>query len=466
MSTAQITRREFLKYAGGAAAAAAIPWYLSAPALAGPDDKKPNIVLCMTDDQGWGDVSYNGHPVLKTPELDKMAASGVRFDRFYAAAPVCSPTRGSVLTGRHPNRFKCFSHGYPLPAEEFTIAQAVKLAGYTTGHFGKWHLNGVRGPGKPVLADDPRSPGRRGFDEWLSATNFFDLNPSFGRNGKPEKFTGDGSDIIVDEALKFIDRSRKAGKPFLAVIWYGSPHNPHSALPQDRKPYAGVPNKLAPYYGELAAVDRSMGKLRAELRRMGIADNTIVWFCSDNGGAVGEQSVGGLRGGKSALWEGGIRVPGLLEWPARIKKPFRTSVPCNTSDMFPTVVDLLGVTPPDRARPLDGISLVSLLDGKMSSRPKPMAFWSGKNKGGGGHAALIDNQFKLHLNPSSKEGKGRTGGGRKRKMPPVLLYDLAADPKETTDLSVKDPERVKRMTAVLEGWKKSVRNSIAGNDYK
>jgi arylsulfatase A-like enzyme len=139
--------------------------------LGGQGDRRPNIVLVMADDQGWGDVGYNGHPVLKTPRLDEMAAAGLRFDRFYAAAPVCSPTRGSVMTGRHPNRFGCFQWGHSLRPNEVTLAEILKGAGYATGHFGKWHLGSVR-------AGSPVNPGASGFDRWLSAENFYDNDPS------------------------------------------------------------------------------------------------------------------------------------------------------------------------------------------------------------------------------------------------------------------------------------------------
>jgi len=152
---------------------------------------RPNIVLVMADDQGWGQVGYNSHPLLKTPNLDTMAAAGIRFDRFYAAGPVCSPTRASVLTGRTHNRTGVPTHGKRLCLQEKTLAQALKKAGYTTAHFGKWHLNGVRGNGIPILADDRNHPGHYGFDVWLSVTNYFDMDPLMSRNGKFEYFKGD-----------------------------------------------------------------------------------------------------------------------------------------------------------------------------------------------------------------------------------------------------------------------------------
>lgn len=462
MSSDPLSRRDFVKYSLGATAAAALPFTLGSEADAAPGDK-PNIILCMTDDQGWGDTSYNGHKVLKTPELDAMAAAGIRFDRFYAAAPVCSPTRGSCLTGRHPNRYKCYSHGHKLGKKEVTIAQLAKQAGYTTGHFGKWHLNGIRGPGKPISTEDAYGPGKFGFDTWLSVTNYFELDWTFSRNGENVKIPGDGSDAIVGEALKFIGDAAKKKKPFLAVVWYGSPHVPLKALKKDREPYAGAGSK-ANYFGELAGVDRSMGTLRKGLRNLGIADNTIVWFCSDNGSKEGGTSTGGLRGKKGQLWEGGIRVPGILEWPARVKKPVRTSMPCVTSDFYPTIRELLGVKAEKQPEPLDGISLVPLIDGKMKVRPKPIGFWVHGGRGGG-HTALIDNEFKLHLNPAAGK-RGKKGKKKDASAPKVLLYNLQEDTKETTDLAAKEAARTEKMKATLLAWQQSVKNSMAGKDYK
>ncbi len=301
--------------------------------------KFPNIVLVMADDQGWGQTGYYNHPILKTPNLDVMASAGLRFDRFYAAGPVCSPTRASVLTGRTHDRTGVLSHGFALHRQERTIGAALKKAGFATGHFGKWHLNGVRGPGVPVLDSDPHHPGHFGFEHWLTVTNFFDMNPVMSRMGKFEEFQGDSSEIIVAEALKFMEQSQQKDKPFFTVIWYGSPHSPWVASEQDQ--IKGETQRSANHHGELVAMDRSIGTLRAGLRKLGVADNTLVWFCSDNGGlkGVGHDSVGGLRGNKGSLWEGGIRVPGIIEWPSGIK-PRVTSHPASTMDILPTLVDL------------------------------------------------------------------------------------------------------------------------------
>ncbi|MDA0765368.1 MAG: sulfatase-like hydrolase/transferase [Verrucomicrobia bacterium] len=419
-----------------------------------PDQSsKPNIILCMTDDQGWGDVSYNGLKKIQTPNLDAMAAAGLRFNRFYAAHPSCSPTRASVMTGRNPNRGGTFWPGMTLRKQEITIAQAVKKAGYTTGHFGKWHLSGGKpGMGRALPAEDPLHPGNFGFDEWYTVSNWFDTDWTFSNNGTPEKVPGDGSDAIVAAALKFIGKNAKAEAPFLAVIWFGSPHVPLEPTAADLEAAGG-----SPYYGEMIGVDRSMGTLRDGLRKLGIADNTLLWFNSDNGAWVDEKAApdafgsnGVLRGHKGELWEGGIRVPGIIEWPARIKRPAVTEVAACTSDIYPTIVDLLHIDIPNQVRPLDGISLVPLLDGSMKERPQPIGFWHhGSETLEGGPAAWNDNQYKLH----------------KRGPDEYELYDLLADISEKNDLAATQPEILERMKAELKDWQLSVLGSIRGEDY-
>ena len=438
------------------------------PVLAAEPSPRPNIVLVMADDQGWGDTGYNGHPELKTPNLDALAASGLRMDRFYTAHFNCSPTRASVMTGRHPNRMGTFSPGSPIRAQELTVAKVLQSAGYATGHFGKWHLNGKNGdkntteiPGRAILADDPLSPGRMGFDEWVSADNFFDLDPVLGRNGVPEKFHGDSSDVTTDEALKFIKKQAGAGKPFLAVVWFGSPHVPHKALPADQAAYRALPEKDQNYYGELTAVDRSVGRLRAALRELKVADDTLLWYNSDNGGREGPKSTGYLRGEKGTMWEGGLRVPGIVEWPARIRKPFSSEMPCSTLDIYPTVLAATGAVAQNQIQPLDGTSLLPLFDGKMTERGKAIPFWNHAGKQPG-HAALLDWPYKLHTDAiGGRDKKNRKSGA----VTPVLLYDVSKDPNETADLAAQEPERVAKMTAAIESWKASVEKSLAGADY-
>jgi len=434
------------------------------PCLAAETPKRPNIVLVMADDQGWGDTSYNGHPELKTPHLDAMAASGLRLNRFYTAHFNCSPTRASVMTGRHPNRMGTFGPGAPIRAQELTVARVLQTAGYATGHFGKWHLNGKNGdkntkaiPGRAILADDPLSPGKMGFDTWVSADNFFDLDPVLGRQGVAEKFQGESSDISMDEALKFIRQQAGAGKPFLAVVWFGSPHTPHEALAADKAAYSALSEKEQNYYGEITAIDRNVGKLRAALRELKVADDTLIWYNSDNGGDAGPKSTGHLRGSKGTLWEGGVRVPGIVEWPARIAKPFASEVPCSTVDIYPTVLAATGAVAQKQIEPLDGVNLLPLFDRKTEARAKAIAFGTR----GGKHAALIEWPYKLHTNPTGGRGKRQAGEA----LPPVLLYDVSKDPKETTDLAAQQPERVAKMTAELDAWKTSVERSFSGADY-
>jgi len=405
---------------------------------------KPNIVLVMADDQGWGQVGYRGHPRLKTPNLDAMAANGIRFDRFYAAGPVCSPTRASVLTGRTHVRTGVPTHGHNLCLQEKTLPRALKQAGYGTGHFGKWHLNGVRGAGVPILGTDANHPGHYGFDEWLSASNYYDRDPLLSRNGEFEEFAGDSSVIAIAEALKFMKRQRRAEKPFLAVIWYGSPHNPQKALDEDR---AGYPDGILGHHlGEIVGIDRSVGMLRKGLRDLGIERNTIVWYCSDNGGlTIDPDAVGNLRGHKGSVYEGGIRVPGIIEWPGHIK-PAITDFPASTMDIMPTIVDLLGLPEDSQLAVRDGESIAALFQGGTPQRTHGIPFRFTKN------AALIDGDYKI-VNTNQKNENGWE------------LYDLKADPSETNDVSEKHPDRFAKMVAEAKAVIASIEASAAGEDY-
>ncbi len=450
-------------------------------------EPRPNIILAMADDQGYGDMAYMGHPLLKTPVFDEMARSGLRFDHFYAAAPVCSPTRASVMTGRTPNRMGCFKWGYTLRPQEVTIAEALHTAGYATGHFGKWHLGSLR-------ADSPTSPNNNGFDEFLSSPNFFEIDPWMSHNGKAIKTRGEGSEVIVDAALAFIKRAAAKDEPFLAVVWFGSPHSPHIGTEADLALYPDQPKNKRHFLAEITAMDRAMGKLRQGLRKLGVAENTLLWYCSDNG-AIPQGSTGGLRGKKADIYEGGLRVPAVIEWPARIKQPRTTNVPCSTVDIYPTVLELAGAKV-DKQPPLDGISLVPLIDGKMTAREKPLGFWDyriaglpvrssdlleqlAKEQAAGKvrpaeeanpipkaqlaadysetsfphHAAWLDGDWKLHrIEPAKGPVKWE-------------LYNLATDPTESHDLLAEQGDRAKKMQQELEAWLRSVVRSLNGLDY-
>jgi arylsulfatase A-like enzyme len=481
----QMKRREFLKFASAGVCLGAVGCVSDMSVRA---SRKPNIVLCMADDQGWGDMAYNGHPVLKTPNFDAMAASALRFDRFYAAHPVCSPTRGSVMTGRHPNRFGCFKWGHTLRPQEITIAEALKTAGYVTGHFGKWHLGSVR-------KNSPVNPGASGFDEWFSAPNFFDNDPILSREGTAVQTKGESSMVTVDAALEFIEKHNRGPRPFLAVVWFGSPHGPHQAIEEDRTLYAEQQKNIQHFYGEITGMDRAFGKLRKRLRTLGIDKDTILWYCSDNGGLPKVGSTGG-RATKGKVYEGGLRVPAILEWPARIPKPRVSEMPCNTSDIYPTLLEITGVRMKNQP-PLDGISLVPLMESKMKTRPKPMGFWdhptggirtpslewmtelleaqkAGKESSEisrlrldageitkqypldsfPGHAAWLDWPWKLHR-IHSKKGDVK-----------FELYNLADDSAEQNDLSTQNADRVNSMESQLESWLASVVNSLNGRDYR
>lgn len=408
--------------------------------------EKPNIILIMTDDQGWGQTGYYNHPILETPNLDDMAKNGIRFDRFYASAPVCSPTRASVLTGRSNDRTGVLTHGYALRTQEKTIAQALKKAGYSTGHFGKWHLNGLRGPGVPILKDDNHNPGKFGFDFWFSTTNFFDVNPLMSDNGKFIDFKGSSSKVIFNEALKFIDKNNADNTPFFAVIWDGSPHYPWTANEDDKSVFKDLDNESQNHYGELVAFDRNLGKFRKLIREKGLSENTIIWFCSDNGGLKGiyPSTVGGLRGNKGSVWEGGIRVPAIIEWPSMIKHKV-TDFPASTMDIFPTIADIIGLSKSEMIFPIDGISLLPLFNSNVDKREVHIPFRF-NNTG-----ALIDNDFKLvatSLNEMQFE-----------------LYDLEIDPKESNNIATANPHLFEKLKDKYLEWSLSVNNSVNGKDY-
>lgn len=440
----------------------------------------PNIILCMTDDQGWGDTGYNGHPHLKTPSLDRMSREGVTFTRFYSAAAMCSPTRGSCYTGRNPYRFGItFAMKGMLEPKELPISTVLKEKGYTTGHFGKWHLGTLsrkKGDqkrwggfaGNPVRYYCP--PWERDVDVCFVTESkvptwdpLIDPGPIKGKKppsdasakaygndyftgpGKTvtENTRGDDSRVIMDRALPFIQGAVKEEKPFLAVIWFHTPHSPVVGGPKYREMYADQPEPAQHYYACITAMDEQVGRLRTELKRLGVDGNTMLWFCSDNGPArqgsprhVG--SPGGLSGYKLSIREGGIRVPGLLVWPDKVKKSRVVSAPCVTSDYFPTILDALDIPLP-KDRVYDGISILPLIRGDRETRDRPIGFLN-KN---GAEAVWMDDRYKL-ISTSRK----------------VQLFDILGDPVEKEDLFVKLPEVKARMESELAEWKTGVMKEL------
>lgn len=441
--------------------------------------EKPNIILAMADDQGWRGVAYNADPDkgLQTPNLDQMSKEGIRFNHFYSSSPNCSPTRAGIMTGRHCQRSGVFNPGFAMPPRELTIAQILKKAGYATAHFGKWHLG-------PVREGSSFDPHAFGFDYYLSHFNTFNTNPDLSRNGaKPEHFTGDGSEVIVGEALKYLDDIRDSGKPFFLVIWFASPHLSHKPLQKYKDIYKDLPEEWANYFGEITGIDQAMGNLRSGLKSKGLDNNTLIWYTSDNGAYKPAEEIKGLRGHKGQMWEGGIRVPGIIVWPAQITRPMETEMFANTLDIMPTLLDLLGITLENHE--LDGMSLLPLLQGTdMTERSKPMPFWrdnpyANKSKklvsdfteeqltgwwhtfycpdintartgNFDGWSAWNDGQWKLHnLENGTYE-----------------LYDIVADPAETKDLSAQYPDVLEDLVGKLENWQRSTEISLTGADYK
>jgi arylsulfatase A-like enzyme len=473
---------------------------------------RPNILLLMGDDHGWDETGYNGHPHLQTPVLDEMAATGLRLDRFYSAHPTCSPTRGSVMTGRHPNRYGTFTPNYSIRPEEISIARILSAAGYACGHFGKWHLG-------PVKATSPTNPGALGFDEWLSHDNFFELNPTLSRNGgPPEKLQGESSELLIAETIRFLGTAKKRNKPFFAVVWFGSPHEPYSGLKKDLARYDNLPNRydeqrvrltsnrtgqqvtrplrevLQERYAEITAMDHSIGQLRQWLATEGLRESTLLWYCGDNGSPNGASITTPFRGQKGTLYEGGVRVPGIIEWPQRIPKPLVSAVNTVTSDTLPTICDLLGLPLPER--PLDGISLKPVIDAAMKERVSPICFWkfdTGREedlpayidpelqKGTTplvkmldglytrnfrnfhhnkvtdqdfvGPRVILDNRYKLVVNGEENDESVRE------------LFDLRADPGEKNNLLEIHPEIAASLERQLREWQRSVLNSLTGADY-
>ncbi|SHM75985.1 Arylsulfatase A [Cyclobacterium lianum] len=474
----------------------------------------PNVVLLLGDDHGWDETGYNGHPYLHTPVLDEMAAGGLRLDRFYSASPVCSPTRGSIITGRHPNRYGTFTPGYSIRPEEISIASLMKAAGYATAHYGKWHLG-------PVKSSSPTNPAAMGFEEYLSHDNFFEMDPPLSRNGaEPVIFEGESSEVLVDEARKFMDKALEQDKPFFVVIWYGSPHEPYSGTEEDLALYADLPEDfgdrmvrltsnetgapverlqrevLQERFAEITAMDRSIGQLRDYLDETGQRDNTLLWYFGDNGTPQEGNATVPFREQKGSIYEGGIRVPAVLEWPARIDQNMISDTHAVSSDVLPTLLDILGSDLPER--PIDGISLLPLFETNMDQRPEPIAFWNGRPRNGGegledyidpelqkgttplvklmngiatrnfrnyqypdireedfsGPRALLDNQYKLVIH-------GDTGEDARRE-----LFDIHADPAEENNLMDHHPEIAGKMEEQLRAWQQSVLESLTGADYK
>lgn len=449
------------------------------------ENPRPNIILLMADDLGWGDVGFNGHPYVVTPHLDRLADDGVRLERFYAQAPSCSPTRASAMTGRNGYRFGVIrANNGRLEPEELNLAEVLRAAGYRTGHFGKWHLGTLtrdrrdakRG-GTPKGEGAYAPPWEHGFDVcfsteskvptwnpterpdnnvmtwwaprevqaggegWVDYGTYYWTGPN---SWATENLSGDDSRIIMDRALPFMEDAVATGRPFFAVIWFHAPHTPVVAGPEFTRFYAGRRGFERHYFGSITAMDAQVGRLRAALEGMGQARNTLVFFTSDNGPEDSEQgggvpppgTAGPFRGAKRFLYEGGIRVPGIAWWPDGLDGGRGSRLPMTTSDYLPSVLGLLGEAAPAPAAPLDGIDSLALLRAGIEVRGAPIPFEFV------GQVAWIDDRYKLY---SDDDGAS------------FRLFDLLRDPGETRDLSARLPVLTRDMAVDLQAWRSRVR---------
>ncbi|WP_340110666.1 sulfatase family protein [Maribellus mangrovi] len=442
---------------------------------------KPNVILLMADDLGWGDVGYNGNPVIKTPNLDKMAKEGVQFNRFYSACAVCSPTRASVLMGRNPYRTGVFTANVGiLRPEEVTLPELLKEEDYATAHFGKWHLGTLThtekdaNRGRPGNLKEYNPPAVHGYDyafvteskvptwdpmkkpvagatregwDYLKedeaytdyGTHYWDING----NKVTENLDGDDSRVIMDRVVPFIEEASADGKPFFTVVWFHAPHLPVVAGPKYRDMYPDQDDYMKNYAGCITALDEQVGRLRDFLAEKGLAENTMIWFCSDNGPERDTPgSSGGFRDRKRSLHEGGVRVPGILVWPEAVKKHFETDIPFVTSDYLPTIMDVLDIDTGKTPNQLDGISILPLLEGKMQERPKPIGFCYGNQ------VAYSDNQYKVY----AKSGT-------------FTLYDLTNDPYEKSAVNLSDPSVFNGMKEGAINFVNSCKSSFEGDEY-
>jgi len=344
--------------------------------------RRPNVVVLLADDLGYQDIGCYGGPV-KTPALDGLAAKGVRFTDFYSGCAVCSPSRATLLTGRHHIRTGVYSwisdhhQNSHLVEQEITLAEILKSHGYATAHFGKWHL------GLPTRGRNKPTPSQHGFDYWFATSN--NASPShknpvnFIRNGKPGgKIEGYACQIVVDEAISWLEQHRDRESPFFLNVWFNEPHDPIAAPDEIVSRYGELNDKAAIYSGTIDNTDRAIARLLGRLEEINAIDDTLIIYSSDNGSYLDDRT-GGLRGRKGSNYEGGIRVPGIFWWPGTIRQGHVESEPAGLVDVLPTVCGLLGLDLPTHH--LDGSDLSPLLmqgnptsTGREFDRQQPL-FW-------------------------------------------------------------------------------------------
>jgi len=431
--------------------------------------ERPNFLVILCDDLGYGDLGCFGHPSIKTPHLDELAKQGLRLTDCYSAAPVCSSSRSGLLTGRTPSRIGVYDwipagHPMHLAQSEVTIATLLKNAGYATCHVGKWHCNGkFNSPAQP-------QPGDHGFEHWFSTQNNAapsHENPTnFIRNGTaagPQQ--GYSCQVVAGEAIEWLKKTATGDKPFFQYVCFHEPHEPIASPPELVEGYPEAKKEgEALYYANVTNMDRAVGKLLAALDELKLTENTLVYFSSDNGPETlsrykgsfrSHGSPGPLRGMKLHLYDGGIRVPGIVRFPARLKAGQTSSTPVCSLDLLPTFCELAGIeTPADRA--LDGTSFNALLDGKPVTRKTPL-YWHYFRSIGAPKAALRDGDWMIlglwdgpaTLGPGSSVHAGDTAIIKTAKLIDFELYNLTTDIGEQHNLAAKETERLTAMKTAL-----------------
>jgi len=439
-----------------AIAAVLVLW--ATPTLRAGEKARPNFLVILCDDLGYGDLGCYGHAHIKTPNLDRLAKEGIRFTSGYSSAPVCSPSRAGLLTSKIPTRMGIYDWINPgnsvhLRADEITVATLLRRAGYATAHVGKWHLNG-----RFNQADQPQ-PGDHGFDHWMSTQN--NAGPShknpvnFVRNGKAVGPTqGYSCQLVADEALRWLDDQKKSDKPFFLYVCFHEPHEPVESPPGLVARHGNVNPNEAQYYANVENVDLAVGRLLKKLDDLNVAENTLVVFTSDNGpetlnrykgGSRSYGSVGIFRGRKLHLYEGGIRVPWIIRWNGKVPPGQTSPVPISNLDILPTLCALAKVDLP-KDRVLDGTSLVPLLRGQELQRPRPL-FWHYYRSLSEPKAAMrVGDWMILGHWDGDIQGAGigvKQGDAEKIKAARLTkfeLYNLKDDPSQTKDVARQQPK--------------------------
>ena len=417
-------------------------------------DPRPNILLLLTDDQGYADLGCHGNPVLKTPTIDRFSKEGTEFTRFYVS-PVCAPTRASLMTGRYNYRTGVTDTWFgrsTMAAEEFTLAEALQQASYVTGLFGKWHLGDTY----------PYRPEDQGFDEVLRhrgggiaqpscppGNSYFD--PLLLHNGKMEKFPGYCMDIYTDSAIRFIEANK--GNPFFAYLATNTPHSPLQVSDAYADPYRkkGLAEDTAKAYGMIANIDDNFARVLAKLDQLDLSKNTIVIFMTDNGPRIfsPDRFTGTLRGKKGDVFEGGIHVPFFIRWPGHVSPGQKVDTIAAHIDLMPTLLDACGIQLP-QTNPLDGISLMPLLRNEKMDAPNRTLYFQwhrGNAPSPYRNFAAVRQQYKLLQNQNHHQAE------RPLKFE---LFNLQDDLAETTDIAGQHPEILEKMKADYDRWFSSI----------